>query len=377
LTERSSASSKPDHPPPRRHAIGDRLEQAIGERADAEQEIERGEAEEPKGRSLTRTAIWLAVTGVSLYLVAPSLIDVFGSADDLSRIDPIWFPVMAVLQAGVFACMWALQRLALHDPPWRPVIASYLAANALSKIAPAGGAVGSALQYRMLVQAGLSRAPVVAGITASNLLTFAVVLALPVFALPAFVRGAVDRNLVEATGIGIGAFVLLLATAVLVLAFDRYLEWLGRTVQRIRNRLRRHATPLTGLPERLVRERNRLLATLGTRWKLALVITVARWALDYATLLAALAAVGATPSPALVLLAFCAAQVLAQIPVTPGGLGFVEAGLTATLALAGVGAGDALLATLAYRLFSYWLPLPLGLVGLALQRREVVPAEPL
>ncbi len=39
------------------------------------------------------------------------------------------------------------------------------------------------------------------------------------------------------------------------------------------------------------------------------------------------------------------------------------------LALAGVSAGDAVLATFAYRLFSYWLPLPLGLVGLALAPR--------
>ena len=70
------------------------------------------------------------------------------------------------------------------------------------------------------------------------------------------------------------------------------------------------------------------------------------------------------------LLAFCAAQVLAQIPITPGGLGFVEAGLTATLTLAGVSAGDAVLATFAYRLFSYWLALPLGLVGMGLHRRR-------
>ena len=70
------------------------------------------------------------------------------------------------------------------------------------------------------------------------------------------------------------------------------------------------------------------------------------------------------------LLAFCAAQVLAQIPLTPGGLGFVEAGLTATLTLAGVPAGTAVVATFAYRLFAYWLQLPLGLLGLALQRRR-------
>ena len=56
--------------------------------------------------------------------------------------------------------------------------------------------------------------------------------------------------------------------------------------------------------------------------------------------------------------------------VTPGGLGFVEAGLTATLALAGVKTGDAVLATLAYRLFSYWVPLPLGLVAAAVHRRR-------
>ena len=46
--------------------------------------------------------------------------------------------------------------------------------------------------------------------------------------------------------------------------------------------------------------------------------------------------------------------------MTPGGLGFVEAGLTAMLTLAGVEAGAAVLATFAYRLFSYWLPLPVG-----------------
>ena len=41
--------------------------------------------------------------------------------------------------------------------------------------------------------------------------------------------------------------------------------------------------------------------------------------------------------------------------------GFVEAGLTGTLALAGVHTGDAVLATLVFRLVSFWLPLPVGL----------------
>ena len=68
------------------------------------------------------------------------------------------------------------------------------------------------------------------------------------------------------------------------------------------------------------------------------------------------------------LLAYSAAMVLAMIPITPGGLGFVEAGLTGLLALAGVSAGDAVLSVLAYRLVSFWLPLPAGGVAALLHR---------
>jgi len=58
------------------------------------------------------------------------------------------------------------------------------------------------------------------------------------------------------------------------------------------------------------------------------------------------------------------------VPFTPGGLGFVEAGLAGTLTLAGVTPGDALLATLTYRLVSYWLPIPAGGVAYLIFRRR-------
>jgi uncharacterized protein (TIRG00374 family) len=314
--------------------------------------------------------VWLAITGVSLYLVFPSVIEVLGSWRRITEFSLLALAGMAGLQAASLACLWALQRVALRTREWRPVIASQLAGNALSKIAPGGGALGAALQYRMLVQAGLPSGSTVAALTAVNLLVFAVVLALPVLAIPALLRGAVDRSLLETAIVGLAVFAVAAAGGAVLLSTDGPLAWIGRTVQRVRNRLRRRrASPLNGLPERLLRERDRILETLGPRWKRALAATVGRWMFDYATLLAALAAIGSHPRPSLVLLAFCGAQVLAQIPVTPGGLGFVEAGMTAMLALAGVSAGDAVLATFAYRLFSYWLPLPFGLLGLALAPR--------
>ena len=310
------------------------------------------------------------MTGVSLYLVAPSVVDVLGSWDDLDRLAPGWLAAMAGLQTLALACLWALQHVALRGASWPAVVSSQLAGNALAKVAPGGGAVGAALQHRMLVRAGMASNRAVAGLTATNLLTFAVVLAMPVLAVPAILRGGVDRDLLEAAAIGLVILVALFAIGAVLIAFDGPLAWVGRIVQRARNRIRRGAEPLRQLPQRLLRERTRILEILGPRWKRALAATSGRWAFDYATLLAALAAVGSTPRPGLVLLGFCAAQVLAQIPITPGGLGFVEAGLTAMLTLAGVGPGAAVLATFAYRLFSYWLPLPVGLVAFGWHARR-------
>ena len=321
--------------------------------------------------AVIRRGLLLAATGVSLYLVAPALLEVFGSFPQLADLSPLWFVAMLLLQVGSYACMWAVQKLALRTESWGPVITSQLAANAFGRIVPGGVAAAGALQYAMLVRGGVPAASAASGMTASSVLVFGILLALPLFALPAIIGGApVDRGLERAAIAGALVFVLIFAGGVLSFAFDRPLELVGRAVQSVRNRLRRSRKPLRELPRRLLRERNVVRHTLGARWWEALLYASGRWVLDYLTLLAALTAVGADPRPSLVLLAFTAAQALGTLPLTPGGLGFVEAGLTATLALAGVSAGDAVVATLAYRLVSYWLPIPAGGLAALLHRRR-------
>ena len=374
--KRTSRAAGPDAASVSGLSAGDRLERAIEDRADPASLQDR-DVPEPKRGGIRRNAFWLAVTGVSLYLVAPRLLEVLGSWRQLDEIGLEWVPALLALQFLSLACLWALQRLALPSAPISAIIDSQLAANGLSKVAPGGGAVGAALQYKMLVRRGLEGPTVAAALTAVNVATFAVVLALPVLALPTFLAGAVDPDLLNAALASLGVFTLLTGVGAVLMSSDPILGSVGRLLQRARNFIRRGSPPLTGLPARLRRERDRVKATLGRRWKLALVATAGRWAFDYGILLGALAAVGAYPRPGLVLLAFCAAQLLAQIPVTPGGLGFVEAGLTATLALAGVEAADAILATFIYRLFTYWLPLPVGLLALGLHQRHAAGGQPL
>jgi uncharacterized protein (TIRG00374 family) len=283
---------------------------------------------------------------------------------------------MVALQIGSYACMWGVQKIAMRADRMAPVVTSQLASNAFGRVVPGGVAASGAMQYSMLTRAGIPTGRAASGMTASSVLVFGILLALPLLALPAVLFGApVDPGLGRAAGIGGVVFLLLVAAGVAAIVWDRPLAALGRTVQSLRNRVRRGKPPMTGLPERLLRERNSVTMVLGQRWWEALLLAAGRWVLDYLTLLAALTAVHADPRPSTVLLAFCAAQFLGTLPLTPGGLGFVEAGLTGTLALAGVPAGAAVVATLAYRLVSFWLPIPAGGVAAVLHRRFYGSAE--
>ena len=102
-----------------RRRVGDRLEQAIEHHADVAAELARGEQElerEPAkgGGSVRRTVFWLVVSAVSLYLVAPSVVEAFGSWRQIERLSPAWLAVMAVLQVAALACLWIVQWLSLQ-----------------------------------------------------------------------------------------------------------------------------------------------------------------------------------------------------------------------------------------------------------------------
>jgi uncharacterized protein (TIRG00374 family) len=305
--------------------------------------------------------LMLFVAAVSLYLVAPSVVEVLSSAPRLSAIAPWWFAVVVACQTASFVCVWVLQRIAFRIDGWFIVVTSQLAGNALSRVVPGGGAVGAALQFRMLSTAGADPASAVAGLTAFSLLQTASIFALPLFSLPAILAGTpVNRGLAQSAVLGAVAFVLVAGLGAVLLATDFLLSAAGRSVQRLHNRLLRKRPPITGLPARLLRERDAIRQVLGARrWEASLAVA-GRLGFDYLSLLAALTAVGADPNPSLVLLAYASALLLASLPITPGGIGLVEAGLTATLVLAGVQGGDAVLAVLLYRLASYWLPIMVG-----------------
>ena len=333
--------------------------------------IDAAQARPLTWKTVVKRALAVAAAGAAIYLALPKLMAVLAAWPRLSTLNLAWFTVCLAAELVSFTCNFALQRLALRTKDWFPVVTAGLAGNAVTNTLPGGDAAGAAVQFSMLTTAGFDTDTAVGGLTAFSLLEVGGLLALPILALPAVLAGVpVSRGLVHTALLGIAAFVLYAIFGVIVLHTDWPLAALGRVAQSLWNRLTRGRRPVTGLDQRLLAERDTVRAVLGKNWRQAVVLTAGRLGFDYGCLLAALRATGASPQPSVVLLAYAAAGIIALLPVTPGGLGIVEASLSGLLILAGVRASYAVLATLAYRIASYWLPLLAGPPAYLLFRRR-------
>ncbi len=322
-------------------------------------------------RAVVKRLFTLLVAAVVLYGVAPALLEVFGAYKRITNVAPGWWVAAIVTSAAGIWCMCALQRLVLQRPPWFPVVTSQLAGAAFSKVVPGGAGAAAALQAQMLAQADVPATTIGTGLTASAMLLLAALAGLPLLALPAVLLGQrIPDGLLQSAAIGLAVFLILFAVGALLLFNDPVLRALARALGAIERLLRRRSAPSVGRSERVFAERDLLRHRLGDSWPKAMATAAGRWLFDFLCLYSALLAVGSRPPLYVALLAYSAAQLLGQLPLTPGGLGVVEAGLTGALALAGVAAAPAALAVLAYRLVAYWLPLPVGLVAWVWHRRR-------
>ncbi|HEX6525805.1 MAG TPA: lysylphosphatidylglycerol synthase transmembrane domain-containing protein [Streptosporangiaceae bacterium] len=234
---------------------------------------------------------------------------------------------------------------------------------------PGGAAVGAALQFRMLAASGRDTSSTVGGLAAFSVFGVAGLLALPAFALPVILAGApAKRGLENAAFLGAAGFVVFIALGAVVLAYDPPLRRTGLGIQRLRSLVLRKRPALNGLDQALLAQRNDIRAALGRQWWQALLLSAGRLAFDYLCLLATLRATGSNPRPSLILVAYAVAGIVGMIPITPGGLGLVEASLTGLLVLAEVNSSQAVLATLTYRIASYRLPLCAGPIAYAMFR---------
>ena len=273
-------AGRPTEPEPepgrhRRPTGAPRPSATAGDARDASQRlatrIEQDVASPLPWRSIAKKTVMVVVAGITIYLVFPSLAEVFDSFPKLTSLDPIWFSIAVAFQVAHFTCTIALQRIALRHQGL--VLGHHVAAvrqrhqphRAGRRRVRGGDAVPHA--------GGGGERPGDRGRRADRLLAPRHRRA----AGPADLRPAghpgrhADRTGASSTRRCSASWPSCSspASAPWCSTLDGPLRWAGRVVQAARNRWQRKAEPMTGLPDRLVFERNRIRDVLGRRWKAA------------------------------------------------------------------------------------------------------------
>lgn len=314
------------------------------------------------GTALTLTIVILGV--LALHDELPRAIHL------LAGVGPGHITVGVVLEAASLIAYTMVTRTLLshlNRPPFTTLLRIDLTVYGVSHVVPGGGLTAAALRVRMLTKAGARLTDAEVLVAFQGIGGVVVLGALLEFTLLVFAPShAGDPVAVTAA---CGALVLAAVAGAAVLVIRRRPGWLFGVAGNRPGRwspVEKVLTEITAIGVRLQvlgSRRSRLVAATG--W------IAANWLLDAAALWVVLAAYGHSTDLAALVAAYCLANVLAALPLTPGGLGVIEAVLISTLAVFGVPISLALIGVLSWRVINFWIPIPVaGLCWLSLGRSE-------
>jgi putative heme transporter len=310
--------------------------------------------------------------------------DVWDVVKDLS-----WWWIAALLLS-------VLLNTATYGPPWMAALPglSYwqaervtLASTALSSVVPGGAAVGMASSFAMLKAWGFQGRPVGLAVVLTSIWNQLFILGIPILALAGVVaQGGRNRTLEIVAVIALAVFVIIVVGFAVGLSSARLARKVGDRAARTVSWAKRIVgkAPVKWKGESFVRFREETIGVIHKRWWFLTLATLAGQLTVFIVLVVSVRSVGIPRIEVSIVEAFAAwalARVLGSIPITPGGVGFVELGLTGVLVAFGASNAEAVAATLIYRFLTVVPTLVFGLVAAATwnlgrRRREGVAQAP-
>ena len=283
--------------------------------------------------------------------------------------DMTWLELttLALAAAWNFFTYWLVMIAVLPGLLLRQAAVANMTGGAIANALPGGGALAVGMTVAMFSSWGFTGSEITLSILVSGVWNNFVKLGLPVVALAILaLQGSVGKGLVTAALIGVGVLAGAVALFAAMLSSRDMAFRVGRTVGRAASALLRlvRRDPVDHWGEAAMRFREQTIDLLRGRWAWLTCASLLSHLGLYVVLLLALRHVGvsnAEVSWTQVLGAFAFVRLLSAIPITPGGLGVVELGLTGALVLAGGDPEQVLAAVLVWRALT-WLPtLPAGL----------------
>ena len=326
-----------------------------------------------RGRLLA-SGVFVVSTVAFLYFVLPKLLGLQETWNRLKQGDVWWLAIALVLETASFLSYIALFRAVFVSDSsrirWRESYEITMSGLAATRLFAAAGAGGVALTAWALRRSGMAARIVACRMIAFLALLYGVYMATLVIDGLGLYLGVLPGSRPFAITVipaifGACVIAVFLAVSALPRDFDRLAARWGGGSGRLCAIIARLATAPTaaaaGVRTALALVRSRDPALLGA---------VGWWGFDIATLWACFHAFGASPHKAVIVMAYFVGWIANTLPL-PGGIGGVEGGMIGAFAAFGVPVQTAVVAVLAYRAFSFWLPTLPGAVAYLQLRRTV------
>ena len=311
-------------------------------------------------------AVGAAIVIVTFAVVLPKIADYRDVWEVVNTLSWEWVVVLVgatVLNLITFAPPWMVT---LPGLGFKRAFAMTQASTALSIVAPGGAAIGMAGSWGMLRGWGFRSGAVTRAITLTGVWNQLANLVFPVVALFLLkANGGETALLGTAAFVGVVVLGVVVALLALVLYSDGLAQDVGDAVARfvswVLARVRRGPVGWGGAS--FARFRAEAVELLARRWHVLTLATLAGSLTVFLLLVLSLRAVGVPASEVDVIEVFAAwslVRIIGAIPITPGGFGVVELGLTTALVAFGGANAGVVAAVLIYRFLTVVPTLVLG-----------------
>jgi putative heme transporter len=279
-----------------------------------------------------------------------------------------WIEILGLVLAAAWNIVtyWFVMVASLPNSNYWQAMKVNQTSTAIANTLPGGGALGIGVTYAMYTSYGFGKGDIALSILVSGIWNNFVKLGMPIVALGLLViQGDPGGGLVVAALIGLAVLVGAIVLFAMVLSSDRLAAAVGNALGKALNFFRRimRKPAQTQSAESAVRFRGQTIHLLRDRWIRLTVATIVSHFSLFFVLLLSLRDVGVSNdevSFAEALAAFAFVRLITALPITPGGLGVVELGLTAALISAGGPDAQVAAAVLVYRALTYLPPIPIG-----------------
>ncbi len=328
-------------------------------------------------RRVAQTAVVVLILLGAIYFLFPKLVGLGDALSRLDEADPVWVVVAIGFTIASYATYIALFKAVVGGEAlrltWLETYEINMAGVAATLLFSAGGAGGVALTYWALRKAGMRRRDVARRMVAFVSLHYAFYpIALILFGVLLRTGVMNGKSSVELTIVPAAVAGILIVLGVLITLIPADFE--QRLAPYAHSERAKHFLETAAKVPATLGEGFRFAMSLfahPSRGGLAVLGAAGFWATSIGVLWASFHAFGVHVPLAVVVQGYFLGMVANLFPLAPAGVGAVDAGMIGAFVLFGIPEETVFPAILVFRLVSFWLPIPPGVLAFFGLRKTV------